>query len=78
MLLKTYKTDVDEIVIKFTDQNETPLEVENKINLTFLVNNQKGQDALQNQYPENKKLLNIFKLLNHPTSSKFVTKHGWM
>ena len=39
MLLKTYKTDVDEIVIKFTDQNETPLEVENKIDLTFLVNN---------------------------------------
>ena len=39
MLLKTYKTDVDEIVIKFTDQNKTPLEVENKIDLTFLVNN---------------------------------------
>ena len=39
VFLKIYKTDVDESIIKFTDQNGTSLEIEDKIDLTFLVNN---------------------------------------
>ena len=38
MFLKTYNTELDKIIIKFTDQNTKPLEIEGKINLTLLVN----------------------------------------
>ena len=38
VFLKTYNTDFDKIIIKFTDQNTRPLEIEGKINLTLLVN----------------------------------------
>ena len=34
----TYNTEFDEIIIKFTDQNGRPLEVEDKVNLTLLIN----------------------------------------
>ena len=37
MVLKTYTTDFDEI-ITFMDQNGRPLEIEDKLNLTLLVN----------------------------------------
>ena len=33
MFLKTYNTEVDEIIITFTDQNGRPLEMEDKVNL---------------------------------------------
>ena len=36
--LKTYTREFDEIVITFTDQNYRPLEIEDKIDLTLLVN----------------------------------------
>ena len=36
--LKTYNTWFREIFIKFTDQNGRALEVENKVNLTLLIN----------------------------------------
>ena len=39
VFLKTYKTDVDEIIIKFTDQIGRTLEIEDKIDLTLLANN---------------------------------------
>ena len=35
---KTYNTDFDEIIITFTDQNDKPLEIEDKVNLTLLIN----------------------------------------
>ena len=35
MFLKTYNTEFDEIIITFTDQNDTQLEIEDKVNLTF-------------------------------------------
>ena len=35
---KTYNTEFDEIIIKFTDQNSRPLEIEDKVNLTLLIN----------------------------------------
>ena len=35
---KTYNTEFDEIIITFTDQNGRPLEIEDKINLTLLIN----------------------------------------
>ena len=38
VFLKTYNTEFDEIVIKFTDQNGRLLRIENKFNLTLLVN----------------------------------------
>ena len=51
--LKTYTREFDEIIITFTDQNYRPLEIEDKIDLTLLVNKQKWRDILQNQEQEN-------------------------
>ena len=38
VLLKTYNTEFDEIVIIFMDQNGRPLKIEDKVNLTLLIN----------------------------------------
>ena len=38
VFLKTYNSAFDKIIIKFTDQNGRPLEIEDKVNLIFLVN----------------------------------------
>ena len=38
MFFKTYNTESDEIVITFTDQNDRPLEIEDKVNLTLFIN----------------------------------------
>ena len=38
MFLKTYDTQFDEITITFTDQNDKPLGIEEKVNLTLLIN----------------------------------------
>ena len=38
VFLKTYKTEFDEIIITFMDQNSRTLEVEDKVNLTLLLN----------------------------------------
>ena len=38
VLLKTYNTGFDEIIIRFTDQKGRPLEIEDKIDLTLLIN----------------------------------------
>ena len=35
---KTYNTDLDGIIITFTDQNERLSEIEDKVNLTFPIN----------------------------------------
>ena len=35
---KTYNTEFDEIIITFNDQNDRPLEIENKLSLTLLIN----------------------------------------
>ena len=40
MFLKTYNTEFDKI-ISFTDQNGRSLEIEDKVNLTLLINKQK-------------------------------------
>ena len=37
VFLKTFNTQFDEIIITFTDQNCRPLEIENKVNLAFLI-----------------------------------------
>ena len=37
VLLKTFNTDFDEIVITLTDQNGRPLNIEDKVNLTLLI-----------------------------------------
>ena len=36
--LKTYNTKFDEFIITFTDQNDVPLEIEDKLNLTLVIN----------------------------------------
>ena len=41
MFLKTYNTEFDETIITFTDQNDRPLEIEDKVNLTSLINEHK-------------------------------------
>ena len=59
--MKTYNTRFDEIIITFTDQNGRLLEIEDKVNLTLLINKQKGHafqaqqcdNFLQNQGQEN-------------------------
>ena len=38
VFLKTYHIESDEIIIKCTDQNSIPLEKEDKVNLTLLIN----------------------------------------
>ena len=43
----------DEIIITFTDKNGKPLQIEDKANLTLLINKQKFKDILQNQEQEN-------------------------
>ena len=35
VFLKTYNTEFDEFIITFTDQNGRPLEIQDKVNLTF-------------------------------------------
>ena len=38
VFLKIYNTEFDEIIITFTGQNGRPLEIEDKVNLTLLIN----------------------------------------
>ena len=38
VFLKTYNTEFDEIIITFTAQNGGPLEIEDKVHLTLLIN----------------------------------------
>ena len=38
VFLKVYNTDFDEVIVIFADQNGRPLELENKVNLTLLIN----------------------------------------
>ena len=38
MFLETYKTEFDEIIKTFADQNGRPLEIEDKVDLTLLIN----------------------------------------
>ena len=38
VLWKTYNTEFDKIIIIFTDQNGRPLEIEDKVNLTLIIN----------------------------------------
>ena len=38
VFFKTYNNKFDEIIIKFTEQNGRPLEIENKVDLTLLTN----------------------------------------
>ena len=38
MFLKTYNTEFEKIIITFTGQNGKLLEIEDKVNLTLLIN----------------------------------------
>ena len=35
---KTYNTNFDEIIVKFTNQTGSALEIEDKVNLTLVIN----------------------------------------
>ena len=37
IFLKTFKSEYDEIIVWFTDQNSNPLEIEDRINLTMVI-----------------------------------------
>ena len=41
MFLKTYKTEFDDVITIFTDQNGKPLEIQDKVNLAMLINKYK-------------------------------------
>ena len=41
VFLKTYNTEFDKIIIIFTDQNGRGLDMEDKVNLTMLINKYK-------------------------------------
>ena len=41
VFLETYNTAFDEIITRFTDQNRRTLEIEDKVNLTFLISKYK-------------------------------------
>ena len=41
VFLQTFNTEFDDITILFTNQNERPLEIKDKVNLTLLINNNK-------------------------------------
>ena len=51
MLLKTYNTEFDEILIRFMDENDRPLEIE--VNLRLLVNKQKLRVIVKKREQEN-------------------------
>ena len=53
MFLKTYNTKFDELIITFTDQSGRPLETEDKLNLTLLINKWKCNNIVCNQEQEN-------------------------
>ena len=38
VFLKNYNIKFDDIIITFTDQNDRPLEIEDKVNLALLIN----------------------------------------
>ena len=46
VLLKTYNTEFDEIIITFMDQNGRLLEIEDRISLTLLINEWQWGDIL--------------------------------
>ena len=46
MFLKTYNTKFDEIIITFTEQNGRPLQIEDQINMTLLINKEKCDNTL--------------------------------
>ena len=41
VFLKIYSTAFDEIITRFTDRNRRTLEIEDKVNLTFLISKYK-------------------------------------
>ena len=46
VLLKTYNSEFDEIILTFTDYNGRTLEIEDKVNLTLLINKHKWRNIL--------------------------------
>ena len=71
--LKTYNTQLDEMIITFTDQNGRPLEIEDKINSRLLISKQKCDDILQNQEQENMlKGMNFYHLLENIRNNYWI------
>ena len=54
VFLETYNTAFDEIITRFTDQNRRTSEIEDKVNLTFLISKYKWYIILQKQEEKNK------------------------
>ena len=47
MFLKTYNADFEEIVVTLMDQNGRPIEIEERVNLTLLINKRMTQRSLE-------------------------------
>ena len=45
--MKTYNTEFNEIIITFTDQNGRPLGIQDKVNLTLLINKLKLRYSIE-------------------------------
>ena len=71
--LQTYNIEFDEIIITSIDQNGRPLEIEDQVNLTLLINKQKWYVILQNTEQENilKKIYYII-LTNIKSKRKYI------
>ena len=73
VFLKTCNTTkFDEIIIKFTEQNVRPLEIEDKVNLMFLINIEKCNDILE---PRTTKYVKGYRFLLFARKYK---KHYWI
>ena len=49
VFLETYNNEFDYIMITFTDQNDRPLKIEDKVNLALLIDKQKQHLIIQYQ-----------------------------
>ena len=88
MFLKTYNTEFDEIMVTSTDQNGRSLGIEDRVNLTLLINKLKWRNILCNQEQQNmlkdmdfyhlRKNIYIYKILDKglDASKKVVHKTG--
>ena len=69
VFLKTNNTEFNETIIIFTDQNCGPLEIEDKVNLTFLINKWKWQRFSS---------LVMWRYATEARTRKYVKRYGFL
>ena len=68
MLLKTYNTEFDEIIITFMAQNGRPLKIEDTVNLTLLNNKWKWHSSS----------LAMRRYSREPGTRKYIKGYGFL